>query len=185
MLQRLDLARAATSALEPKTFEAFGAGMATILAFHLVLSHTREVTRRAPWVDSVPLDPDALEDLHRRAARFRDAFMHFGEKAERDFDFGPAAAEPPGPFDFRRPGMRGAVVVSFGFEHGEALLYAPIDRDTTTGGWARLSWADMEHAARAIEAWTLDLLERWAEVQQRWAPFVEAHGHQLGSARPS
>ena len=50
MLQRLDLARAATSALEPKTFEAFGAGMATILAFHLVLSHTREVTRRAPWV---------------------------------------------------------------------------------------------------------------------------------------
>ncbi len=53
-------------------------------------------------MDSVPFDPDVLEDLHLRAVRFRDAFMHFGEKAERDFDFGPAPAEPPGPVDVRR-----------------------------------------------------------------------------------
>ena len=128
MLQRLDLARAATSALEPKTFDAFGAGMATVLAFYLALSHTREVTRRAPWVDSVPLDPDALEDLHRRAARFRDAFIHFGEKAERHFDFSPASAEPPGPSDIRRLVPRGAVVMAFGFEDGEAYLQASTAR---------------------------------------------------------
>jgi len=182
MLQRLDVSRSATSALVPGTFQAFGAGMATLLAFYLALSHAREVTHRAPWVDSVLMDPDALEDLHLQAARFRDALMHFGEKNERDVDFGPTAAEPSGPLDVRRPALRGAVVMAFGFEHGEAYLYAPIDKDTTKRGWARLSWAHMEHAARAIEAWTLDLLERWAEVEQCWAPYVEAHGRQLGSA---
>jgi hypothetical protein len=185
MLQRLDVSRSATSALEPDTFQAFGAGMATVLAFYLALSHAREVTRRAPWVDSVLMDPDALEDLHLQAVRFRDALMHFGEKAERDFDFGSAAAEPSGPSGVRRLVPRGAVAMSFGFEHGEAYLYAPLDKDTTKRGWARLSWADMEHAARAIEAWTLDLLERWADVEQRWAPYVKAHGHLLGSARRS
>lgn len=181
-LERLNVARSATAVLKPDTFHAFGAGMATVLAFYLALSHAREVTHRAPWVDSVLLDRDALEDLHFRAARFRDALMHYGEKAERAFDFGPAAAEPSGPFDFRRPVMRGAVVMSFGFEHGEAILYAPIDKETTIRGWARLSWDDMEHAARAIEVWVLDLLRRWAEVEQRWPPYVEAHGHLLGSA---
>lgn len=67
--------------------------------------------------------------------------------------------------------------MSFGFEGGEAYLYAPIDKGTTKRGSTRLSWADMKHAARAIEAWTLDLLGHWAEVEQRWAPYVEAHGH--------
>ena len=185
MLQRLDVARSATAVLEPDTFQAFGAGMATLLAFYLALSHAREVTQRAPWVDSMPMDPDALEQLHYQATRFRDALMHFGEKDEREVDFGPAAAEPPGPSDIRRPVIRIAVATSFGFEHGEAVLYAPIDKNTTNRGWARLSWADMEHAARAIEAWTLDVLERWAEVEQRWAPYVEAHGHLLGSVRRS
>lgn len=183
MLQRLDISRSATSALTPDTFQAFGAGMATVLAFYLSLSHAREVARRAPWVGSVLMDPAALEDLHLQAARFRDALMHYGEKAERDFDFGSAAAESSDPSDVRRLVPRMAVTMAFGFEHGEAYLYAPIDKATTKRGWARLSWADMERGARAIEAWTLDLLGRWAEVEQRWAPYVEAHGHLLGSAR--
>jgi hypothetical protein len=107
MLQRLDVSRTATSALVPETFDAFGAAMAAVLAFYVALSHTREVTHRAPWVDSVPMDPDAFEDLHLRAVRFRDALMHFGEKAERDFDFGPVLAKPPGPSDIRRVVSRG------------------------------------------------------------------------------
>jgi len=185
MLQRLDVARSATAVLEPDTFQAFGAGMATLLAFYLALSHAREVTQRAPWVDSILMDPDALEDLHFRAGRFRDALVHFGEKDEREVDFGPAATEPSGPSDIQRPVMRMAVATYFGFEHGEALLYAPIDKATTNRGWTRLSWADMDHAARAVEAWTLDLLERWAEVEQRWAPYVETHGHLVKSERRS
>ncbi len=183
MLQRLDVARSATSALTPDTFQTFGAGMTTVLAFYLALSHTREVTRRAPWVDSALMDPDDLEGLHLQAGLFRDAFMHFGEKAERDFDFGPAPTEPPGPSDVRRLVPRGAVVMSFGFDHGEAYLYGPINKGSTKRGWTRLSFADMERVARAIEAWIMDLLEHWAEVEQGWAPYVEAHGHLLGSER--
>lgn len=179
MLQRLDVARSASSALTPETFQPFGAGMATVLAFYLALSHAREVTRRAPWVESGPLDPDELDDLYVQAARFRDALMHFGEKADREFDFGPT---PSASSDVRQPVIRGAVTMAFGFEHGGAYLYAPIDKATTKRGWARLSWADIERAARAIEAWSLDLLERWAEVERRWAPYVAAHGHELESS---
>jgi hypothetical protein len=85
MLQRLDVSRTATSALVPETFDAFGAAMAAVLAFYVAL----------------------FEDLHLRAVRFRDALMHFGEKTERDFDFGPVLAKPPGPSDIRRVVSRG------------------------------------------------------------------------------
>jgi len=164
MLQRLDVARSASSALRPETFQTFGAGMATVLAFYLALSHAREVSRRAPWVDSRPLDPADLDHLYAQAARFRDALMHFGEKAEREFDFGhPRSASA----DVGQQVIRGAVAMGFGFEHGEVYLYAPIDKATTKRGWTRLSWADMERAARAIEAWSMNLLDRWAEVEQR------------------
>jgi len=177
MLGRLDVARSASSALTPETLQTFGAGMATVLALYLALSHAREVTRRAPWVDAAPMDPDVREDLHMRAERFRDALMHFGEKADREFDFGLASSNTS---DNRQPVLRGAVTMAFGFEHGEAYLYAPIDKATRKRAWTRLSWADMEQAARAIEAWTLDLLEHWSDVEQRWAPYVSEHGHELG-----
>jgi hypothetical protein len=60
--------------------------------------------------------------------------MHLGEKEERDFDFGPTAVELSGPADLRRVVPRAAVALSLGFEHGEAYLYAPIDKDTTKAG---------------------------------------------------
>jgi hypothetical protein len=178
MLQRLEAARLATPRLQPDTFQAFGDAMATVLAFYLALSHTLEVTRRAPWLDSVPMDPDALGELHRKAERFRDMFMHFSDKDEREIDWGPIPWSP-GPYDGRRPKIRMATSSGLGFEDGQAWLYAPPDQHSTTRESTRLSWSSMEQASRAIEVWTLDLLNRWAEVQKRWAPYVEAHGHQL------
>ena len=155
---RLGVARAATSTLEPATFEAFGVAMSTVLTFHLALFHVLAVTSRAPWIGSVPMDAEKLKHLYSRTVRFRDAFMHFGDKAERPVDFGPALTEPADP-RLRVP--RIAVTMGLGFEGGVAWLYAPIDKQTTQRGSARISWAEIEDAALSIEVWTRGLLEQW------------------------
>ena len=36
----------------------------------------------------------------------------------------------------------------------------------------RLSWNEIEGAAQKIEAWALDLLERWNDLQALWAPYA-------------
>jgi hypothetical protein len=179
-LRRLDSGRSATAVLEPETFDAFGDAMAAILTFYLALSHAREVAIGAPWLDRELMDLEMLDDLHLRATRFRDTLMHFGEKAERPIVLAAAGAVPPDPSGARRPGPRGGVSLSFGFEHGEARLYAPVGKSEQRE-FARLSWIEIEQSARRIETWTLDLLGRWAVVQRRWAPYVEARGDRLGT----
>ena len=64
---------------------------------------------------------------------------------------------------------------AMGFEDGSAVLYAPVGR-TTNRLLTRLSWDEMERASGAIESWATDLLSGWSEMQQRWAPYVQANG---------
>lgn len=173
-LQRLDLARSAGPEFAPANFDAIGASMTTVLSFYLALSHAREVVRRAPWIGApAPLDPDMLERLYRRGEQFRDALMHLGDKADRRVDFPPDPRTPTFDGRIRPPG--GAVSFGLGFESEGAWLYAPLGRQATQRVSTRLLWVDVDQASRAIEAWSVDLLGRWADVQQLWAPYVEAH----------
>jgi hypothetical protein len=104
------------------------------------------------------MDAEKLRHLYSRTERFRDVFMHFGDKAERPVDFGPALPEPSDP---RRRVPKIAVTMGLGFENGVAWLYAPIDKRTLRRGSARISWTEIEDAAHSIEFWTRDLLEQW------------------------
>jgi len=98
-------------------------------------------------------------------------------KAGRDVWYHEAAAKAQARSDVS-PRPYGYVSASFGFEDGGAVLFAAAGR-TTDRLMTRLSWDEMEQAAHAIESWTTDLLSRWPVVQQAWAPYVEAHGHDL------
>jgi hypothetical protein len=119
------------------------------------------------------MDPATLRDLHRRAETLRDFLMHAEEKAQRPNPVHAAARVYRGS---RAPS--GYVALSFGFEDGGAVLYAPIGR-TKHRAFARLLWDEIESAAQSIDGWVLDLLEHWPEVQKRWAQYVEAHGRGL------
>lgn len=174
-LRRLDIGRSATAVLEPETFDAFGDAMAALLTYYLALSHAREAAIGAPWLDTELMASEKLDDLHLRARQFRDALMHFAEKAERPIVFAAGHAILPASSEPRRPGPPGAVSLSLGFEHEEARLYAPVGKGNRRE-FARLSWIEIELSARRIETWALDLLRRWSEVEPRWAPYVEARG---------
>jgi hypothetical protein len=68
--------------------------------------------------------------------------------------------------------------MAIGFQDGDAYLFGPIQK-TTERAMARLSWNEMELASRAIDEWARDLLRRWPELQNRWAPYIEVHGERL------
>lgn len=173
-LRRLDVATSATAALQPATFDVFGDAMTAILTFYLALSHAREAAVGAPWLDTVLMDPGELADLHLRATHLRDTLMHFGEKAGREVPELARIRGSPVPANRREHAPRGAVSLSFGFEHGGAVLYGPT-RKTTRREWTRLAWDEIGESAQRIEAWVADLLSRWPAVQGRWAPYVETH----------
>lgn len=183
VLARLDVARTATASLTPETYEAFGAAMSAVLGFYLAVDHAREVAKRTPWIGTWPMDTATVDALHQRAKRFREFYMHVDDKVDRRNPYQEAGAKKQARCEVPLPRPDGYVAASFGFEDASAVLYAPVGR-TTHRLLTRLSWDEMEHASRAIESWTTDLLSRWSVVQQTWAPYVEAHGHGLRVPSP-
>lgn len=167
----LPLGRTADHRLLPDTFDAQGAGMAAVLAYFLALDHARVAAQRAPWLDRTLMPTDALDHLHSQAERFRDAYMHFGDKAARPMRLPSTSASANLP--------RGAVSLSFGFKSAGPYLYAAPGISAQRREWTRLSWAEMADVVDRIESWLLDLLDRWSDVQRRWAPYVEVHGPKL------
>ncbi len=149
--------------------------MSAVLAYYLALEHAREAAIRAPWLDTTLMRPDALDFLHGQADRFRDAYMHFGDKAAREYDFPPAPPTPPGSL----PSPRVAVGMAFGFEESGPYLFAPRGPKAHRREWNRLVWADMPDVIDRVESWLLDLLNRWPDIQELWAPYVTTHGHDL------
>lgn len=174
VVTRLDVARTATATLSPETYEEFGAAMSAVLVFYLAVDHAREVARRTPWIGTWPMDAATANDLHRRALRFREFFMHVEDKVDRRSPDHEAAAKKQTQTD-PAPRPYGYVAASVGFEDGSAVLYAPVAR-TTNRLETRLSWDEMERASGAIECWATDLLSGWSEMQQFWALYVQANG---------
>jgi hypothetical protein len=141
--------------------------MSALLSTHLALKHAYRIVSGAPWLDTrPPLDLDEISLLLRHTELFRDALMHFEDKATRS-----KPKVVPIPRSPLTPG--GYVAMSFGFDEYGATLFAQVKK-RGPADWIRVSWDEMERAARAIEAWALDVQARWDDVQKRWAPYVEA-----------
>jgi hypothetical protein len=160
----------------PERWDYQSQGSSAVLTMYLAVEHTLPIVRNAPWLDTPSPRPlEELAELHARTGRFRDAFMHLDEKAARPQRARLTAAQAASP-----PGApAGYIALGLYFDGDGAAIYATVER-TEVAELTRVSWDEIDLASASIDAWALDLVGRWEQVEDRWNELVAvcnaAHG---------